>query len=374
MRILVAGSFEAASMWAHAVNTVKMAQGFARLGHDVTILCQGPSAGPIAPAELARLYGLTEALRWVQIPSTVLRHRVGEHWGFALLALPSILSSRPNMIFARNYILPWVTSRCGIPTIAESHAHPDNRTAPLLRLVSATRHKDFKTWVTISHHLAEHYRSLGVPEGKLLVLPDAVDLALFQRPQDLPSSPYSDRGPHVLYSGHLYDYKGIPTILQAAARLPAVEFHLLGGWPEDIARQQERANEQGLTNVVFHGLRPHSEVPPFLWHASVLLLPPSQHHPSAAWTSPLKLGEYLASGTPVVATDIPALRDWLTDTEVEFVPPDDPEAMARAIDHLLSNGARTQQLGLAGLGKARDLSYERRAASVLQAAGFKESS
>ena len=40
---------------------------------------------------------------------------------------------------------------------------------------------------------------------------------------------------------------------------------------------------------------------------------------SSAWTSPLKLAEYLASGSPVVATRIPALLDWITDTEVELV-------------------------------------------------------
>ena len=42
MKILVASAFEASSQWAHAINTVKMAQGFARLGHAVTLVCRRP--------------------------------------------------------------------------------------------------------------------------------------------------------------------------------------------------------------------------------------------------------------------------------------------------------------------------------------------
>jgi glycosyltransferase involved in cell wall biosynthesis len=370
MRILVASAFEAGSQWAHAINTVKMAQGFARLGHKVTIVCRQPLTGSVPPDRLAEVYGLTERLHWIQLPNTILSQPIGEHWKFALLALPAIFLVRPHMVFTRNYIFPYITSRFGIVTVAESHAHIDNKTEPFLRLVKATRHRAFRLWVTISQRLAAHYQSLGAPKEKLAVLPDAVDLSQFQQPEHLPLSPYSDRGPHILYSGHLYDYKGIPTILEAAKLLPNINFHLLGGWPEDIAKQQQKAQQLGLNNLTFHGLKPHSAVPPYLWHASVLLLTHSQHHPSAAWTSPVKLAEYLASGTPVIASDIPGLRDWVTHNEVEFVPPDDPEALAEAIKHLLSDKSRAEQLREGGLRKAQELSYERRATAILQRCGF----
>ena len=168
------------------------------------------------------------------------------------------------------------------------------------------------------------------------------------------------------YVGHLYDYKGIPTILQAAALLPKVDFHLIGGLPEDVSRQRARVEQMELNNVTLHGLRSHSAVPPFLWHADALLLPPSARHPSAAWTSPLKVGEYLASGTPVVATAIPALQDWLSEQEVKFVPPDDAAAMADGILTVLRDPEYSMGLTQAGLKKAQTLSYQHRAARVLE--------
>lgn len=365
MRILVAGAFEASSQWAHAINTVKMAQGFARLGHEVIIVCRQAPEGIMSSDKLSKIYGITEPLRWVQLPSRILGCTIKKHWRFALLALPVALRLRPDLVYARNYIFPWVTSQLGIATIAEKHTGIDTRTIPFLVLVNATHHRAFHLWVTISHRLANYYRSQGVPEKKLVVLSDAVDLKLFQRLENLPPSPYPANSANIAYVGHLYDYKGIPTLLEAAAQLPEAHFHLVGGWAEDIDRQQQRARELNLHNVTFHGLKPQAEVPNFLWHADVLLLPPSQHHPSAAWTSPVKLGEYLASGTPTVATDILALRDWLTDKEVEFVQPDNAEALAKGIRYLLQNKQRADELRVAGLQKAQELSYEQRAEMIL---------
>ena len=124
-----------------------------------------------------------------------------------------------------------------------------------------------------------------------------------------------------------------------------------------------------MTNVTFHGLRKYCEVPAYLWHADLLLLPPSGGHPSAAWTSPVKLGEYLASGTPVISTDIPALRTWLTEKETEFVAADDGAAMAAAIRRLLRDKGRYDELSANGVTLAHSLSYETRAATICESAG-----
>lgn len=372
MRILVASIFEASSQKAYVINTVKMAQGFARLGHEVTIVCYRPPTGRVSDESLAQIYGITEPLRWIQLNHRFFGALINPYRWFSLLAAPVVLQLQPDLIYARNDEFPAlsVASKYGIATVAESHAHAGTDTPDFRRLVALTRYSAFLGWVTISHRLADYYHSLGVAKDKLIVLPDAVDLRFFQRPDTLPPSPYRSDRPNVAYVGHLYDYKGIPTILEAAAKLPEVNFHLVGGFPQDIKLQQQRAKALQLENVTFHGLKPQVEVPKFLWHADVLLLPPSQHHPSAAWTSPVKLGEYLASGTPVVATDILALRDWLSDREVQFVAPDSPEALAAGIEHLLSNGERSAQLRVNGLTKAEELSYEKRAGAILSFAGY----
>ena len=53
LRILVASGLETSAMYAHVLNTIKMAQGFARLGCDVTLVCWAPFSGPVPVDELA---------------------------------------------------------------------------------------------------------------------------------------------------------------------------------------------------------------------------------------------------------------------------------------------------------------------------------
>ncbi len=365
MRILVVNALEALSHRAYAINSIKMAEGFASMGHEVTILCSQSKEGKASPEKMANVYGLTKPLRWIQLPLRFWHYPVDQHWLFTLVALPSALRISPDLVFARNYIFPYVSSKIGFQTVAETHAYVGYNTSRFLTMIRGTTNKKFKLLITISQKLSSYYKSLGVPSEKILVLPDAVDLQLFQPHPDKPPSPFPSVKPVVVYAGHLYDYKGIPTIIEAAGLLPDIDFHLIGGQPEDIERQKIIIKELKVNNIVLHGMKKHSEVPPYLWHADVLLLPLSANHPSAEWTSPVKLGEYLASGTPIVATDIIALRDWLSDDDVHFVLPDDGNALAQGILEVLNNSEYAHALGTHGLIKAKPLSYENRAKTIL---------
>ncbi len=363
MKVLVAHGFECGSKMAHVLNTIKMAQGFAQNGHEVMLICRNRPDG-ISIEEMLSAFGIKENINVCLMPN-----KCGEHWKFALRALPAIIRYKPNLVYARSYIFPWLTSRLGYSTSGESHAHPDNRTPHFLRYVKGTHHTAFRCWVTISQHLADHYQSLGVDHRKLIVLPDGVDLELFTQPERLPASPYLENGPNIVYSGHLYDYKGIPTILGAAKLLPDFSFHLIGGLPKDLNRVKKHISDIGLSNVIAHGFKSHVDVPPYLWHANVLLLPPSSKHPSAKWTSPMKLGEYLAARRPVIVTDIPALRTWVTDDEVWFTKPDDSTSLAKTIQECLhSYDVNKIQKSYA---LAKQMSYKIRAKQITEVC-FKE--
>ena len=362
MNIIVASAFQSDSSRAHAINVSKMAQGFARLGHRVTLICrQSSKATTLPPEAIKQSYGIKEPIGIIQLPVSS-----GEHWLFSLRAIPAIIKIRPDLLYARNYILPWLTSKIGIPTVAETHAHPDNRTSEFKKLIRATTSKKFKKLITISQYLGQHYSSIGAPSDKISILPDAVDLQGFSMPETLPESPFTTTTPNILYSGHLYDYKGIPCIIKAAKLLPQYSFHLLGGLPEDIERHSRDIKNCSINNITLHGNVPHSAVPPYLWHADCLLLPPSMNHPSAQWTSPVKLGEYMASGTPIVATKIPAFQDWIDQSEVHFCEPDNAEDLAKAVQYIIEHGEYAANLSAKALVKAAGLDYSIRAQQILE--------
>jgi glycosyltransferase involved in cell wall biosynthesis len=101
--------------------------------------------------------------------------------------------------------------------------------------------------------------------------------------------------------------------------------------------------------------------------ADVLLLP----HAAAAATrhlSPLKLFEYLAAGRAIVASDLPAFREILTQNEhALLVPPDDPRALAQAIALLSRDPALRARLGSAARVLSAQHTWRGRAAKILAA-------
>lgn len=270
-------------------------------------------------------------------------------------------------------------AEAGLPTVMETHAHIGD-TNPLLQAsLEATARADrpIVGLVTISQRLADHYISRGADRARVRIVPDGVDLDLFVAPEsaaDRGVDPMDegDGAVNILYSGHLYDEKGIPTLIDSAPQMRdsgrLVRIHLLGGLPDDIERARVRAHRAAPDLVRIHGPVPHAQVPRWLWHADCLVLPPGARDPSANWTSPVKLGEYLAAGPPIVASGIPALRDWLDERTVRWFTPDDPADLARAVRAALAETTAQATIRRAhAMELARRFSYPARARAILSA-------
>jgi len=359
MRIVVLSGLCAGSSYAYAINTVKMAAGFHEAGHHVTLICR-QAEEPLSHS-VEQIYGVP-AFEWIAVPTLC---RPGLLFGQVAGRIARRLN--PDLVFVRDYSSASFCARWGIPTIMETHGHVGDRPFWLRQAARATRLPAFRAVITISPVLKEFYaEGLGMPAAKIAILPTGVNVTAFERPPERPYTPIASRRPRATFVGHLYDYKGVPTILGAAALAPEIEFNLVGGADADLATTRERVATQALDNVVVHGRKMQTELPEFLWESDVLLLPPSANHPSARWTSPVKLGEYLAAGTPIVATDIPALRTWLTDDDVAFIAPDNPQSMVDGIRALLANPGRAQTLSARGPHLARKWSYENRARHIIE--------
>jgi glycosyltransferase involved in cell wall biosynthesis len=94
-------------------------------------------------------------------------------------------------------------------------------------------------------------------------------------------------------------------------------------------------------------MRPHAEMPEYLAACDVLVSPHGKQADGGEFFgSPTKLYEYMASGRPIVASNLGQIADVLTDGESALlVPPDDPEALARAIVRLIDDACLRARLG-----------------------------
>lgn len=123
----------------------------------------------------------------------------------------------------------------------------------------------------------------------------------------------------IVYTGHLYKGRGIELLLEIAQALPEYEIVIVGGTPSDIERIKSVCVKQGLSNINLIGFVTQEFIPQYWNLANVLVMPYQKvvsienKGDSSTFMSPLKMFEYLATGRPVISSDLPVLREVLKD-------------------------------------------------------------
>ena len=112
---------------------------------------------------------------------------------------------------------------------------------------------------------------------------------------------------------------------------------------------------------------PPTRVPLYLAAADLGVVPNrSKPAISARYTSPLKVFEAMATGLPLVASEVPSLRELLEDgRDALLVPPDDPGALAEGIARLAGDAALRERLGTSLSARAARHTWDARAARIL---------
>jgi len=169
----------------------------------------------------------------------------------------------------------------------------------------------------------------------------------------------------VVYTGQLFDWKGIDTLISTAAELPDADFYIAGGSKEEIKQLMKAQGAEALLNIYFLGQRPHAEIPLWLRAADVLILPnTAKQKVSLYYTSPMKMFEYMASGTPIVASRIPSITEILNDQNAFLAEADNSKSFAEGIRYILKNYNEAQRLGLQAQKDARKYTWAERAKRI----------
>ena len=224
--------------------------------------------------------------------------------------------------------------------------------------------------LAISGGVRDDLVALGLDPESVRVEHDALDPGRFAGAPDRAAARaglgLSPDEPLVVYTGGLMRWKGVDELVDAARLLPQVRFVIAGGMDADVERLRARA--EGLANVRLDGFQPPARVPDYLAAADLAVVPNrSQPAISARHTSPLKVFEAMALGVPLVASDLPALRDVLEHgRDAWLVAPDDPGALAEGIRVLLDDGGLRRSLGENLGARAGEHTWDARARRILR--------
>ncbi len=257
-------------------------------------------------------------------------------------------------IYCRDELVVAILSSCGVRRIVwESH---DGRFNMAARVAA----RKACALVVVSNGLKDFYTKHGVPADRIHVIRNGLNTELFMHAEakhaarerlGLPLSACI-----ALYVGALDGWKGTSTLLKASEYLNDVLVVLIGG---NSNQTQRLSVEYPKAHLL--GPRPYDELPNNLAAADVLVLPnTAKDNISMRFTSPLKLFAYMASGVPIVASDLPSVRELIDDASGYLVVPDDPVVLAGAIKTALVDPSASEKAARARE-RVGEYSWEHRA-------------
>jgi glycosyltransferase involved in cell wall biosynthesis len=172
----------------------------------------------------------------------------------------------------------------------------------------------------------------------------------------------------VLYTGQIIPGKGVEVFIEAAAEFEDdVLFLVVGGMPESVERMRNSLETDRLKNVHFTGFVAPRSVPVYQAAADILVLPNTEGDAISGYTSPLKLFEYMAARRPIVASELPPLREILShESNALFSPPGDARALALSIKRLLSDKKLGETISERAFRDVSRYTWEERARNILR--------
>ncbi len=370
---------------ANGVQIVKTAAALARAGLATTLVVR--HSDPRPTAEVLALYGVAEDER-LEVRRLRVLHRRGSFLlpraSFLLRALGAANRALLDggAVLTRDLQLADLLLATGLaPVVYEAHAveslmygergllygtHETPRPAKAARIAERER----RVWrraaglVTTTAGIRDTFAALYGPRDRARVVPNGCDVPASRAFAGLPD----ERPPRVVYAGQLYPWKGVDVLVEAVARVPDARLVILGGLDgeADLARIRSLVRSRGLeARTEMPGTVSQARVADELHRASVVAVPFLRSAMTERHTSPLKAFEAMAAGRPVVASDLPSSREFLTTGDnALLVPPGDAAALASAIAQILADRDLASRLARRAFDDAARYSWDARAAAL----------
>jgi glycosyltransferase involved in cell wall biosynthesis len=321
-----------------------MCHAFAEGGHRVLLLT--PNRPEIEPDvnDLHAFYGVAPNF---EVRRLAWRSGRTGAYGYAALAAVEARRFASEVVYGRYLAGVYAATLVGLPSVYEAHLLPISGRIESRLHRALLRSKRLKRVVVVSQALKTDYqKAYGVRDEVLLVAHDGAD-DIRQAPEE---RIFESTRFQVGYVGNLYPGKGVEIIVALASCCLWAEFHIVGGEERDVNRWRTEAAE--ARNVVFHGFVPHSETERFRQRCDVLLAPYQPRvfvhggKEASRWMSPLKVFEYMAAGKPILASNLPVLREVLTDgVNAQLCDPRDVSSWVTQLARLRSDSTLRRRLG-----------------------------
>jgi glycosyltransferase involved in cell wall biosynthesis len=189
----------------------------------------------------------------------------------------------------------------------------------------SNRKADF--FVTCSKPLCDRLLQRGIDQSRIEVIYNGVDIELF-KPRDFPSN---GKEFVVTYAGAFQNYQGIENLVAAATFIKGtnVKFRIIGFGKEDYTLKNELSRILAGKAELIDSLG-RDELVNQICSSDILIIPRSRHC-ATQMAFPTKFAEYIATGKPVIVTDVDETANFVRDFNCGFVCEPSAESIARTI-------------------------------------------
>ena len=369
-KIVYVSNADIPSNSASSVHVMKMCEAFQKTGTNVTLVIPNHFNRELhRNTDIFEFYGVSKRfpvkrIRLIRKDVKGLREIC-----YTVLAVLYAIMRRPDVIMTRKIMAARVASMLGFPYILELHTSTEPRHYSLRKTLQS---KYMKKLIVISESLKKHMmEAYGIDESKILVLADAVDISQYE---ELDLNCHIDEKVEkgeplkIAYVGSLYPGKGIETIVRMAAQDRKNIYDVYGA--RGPMEKWEALKEELSSTVEFHGQIANALVPQTLEQYDVVLMPYSNKvevygEDLTKWMSPLKMFEYMASGRVIISSNLPVIREILTDRENAYlVEPDNPKEWLRVIEEIEKNPEQAEQIAQRAKEAVKNYTWDARAKKV----------
>ncbi|MEK9184807.1 MAG: glycosyltransferase [Patescibacteria group bacterium] len=341
--------------WAHSIQVMKMCEAFAFSGFDVELVVPNRYTGINDNPYV--YYGVQKNFKITKIPCIDIgkgSDKAIVYWlrliSFFILARFYLFFKHTDLLYTREPL----TYLFFNSFILELHNLPK-----IIKRKYIIIWRKAKCLVVITNAIKNKLIEVGISKEKIFVAPDGVPFEDFniqitkeeaRKKLNLPNKKI------IMYTGSDIHWKGLSVLDNVSKELSNDYLVVFVG------------NIKGENNdkEFFPGFQPYTKIPLWLKSADVLILTGNSNEDiSRHYTSPLKMFEYMASGRPIIASDMPSFREVLSEKNCLFVKSNTSSAFTEAIKVLFNNLSLSDTIAKQALEDVKEYTWGKRAKNIL---------
>jgi len=331
---------------AHGLATMKLCEAFSDIGYDVDVVA--PLLWRRDSRDIFKYYGIEDKFNIHKTPTIdLMPFGISEKVAFLIQILSFSTTAffyvlfkygrSENIVYYSHDYMPLYFMTFLSKNVFYDVHHFPGKNFMYKRLMK----KSAGFFVQTRWKINELKEKWGIDEKSVVYWPNGTDVEMFKtnisksdarKKLDLSSDMNI-----VLYTGQLFDWKGVDTLIKSLDFLPDNTYiYILGGAKSDISRIKGSVPQALDRRIKFVKFQPHGLIPLWQKAADILVLPNTgKQRVSLYYTSPMKLFEYMASGTPIVASNILSITEILNEDNAFLAEADNPKSFGDVINSVL---------------------------------------